>query len=144
MKSLDRLYLYLEYKGIKPTTFERNAGFSKGYFSGQKKRNGDFGESALRIIISMCPDMDEVWFITGAGEMLKKQYITSNNSAIVEEPSALSYQSKIKELENEISKLQKDSLEKSNRIIELMEQVLSLKEELATLRNADGAESRIA
>ncbi|GAB6123043.1 S24 family peptidase [Dysgonomonas termitidis] len=73
MKSIDRLYEYIEYKGTKPTVFEKEIGFSSGYLSVQKKRNADLGESILKKINDYCHDLDISWLLTGEGEMLKQE-----------------------------------------------------------------------
>lgn len=71
MKAIDRLYIYLEHKGIKPTTFEREIGFSSGYLSRQKSRGSDLGESMLKQINDYCQDLSLIWLLTGEGDMLK-------------------------------------------------------------------------
>ena len=40
MKAIERLYQYLDYKGVKPTRFEKEIGLSNGYLGTQLKRKG--------------------------------------------------------------------------------------------------------
>lgn len=75
MKAIDRLYIYLEYKDIKPTTFEREIGFSSGYLSKQKSRGSDLGESVLKQINDYCHDLSLVWLLIGEGEMIRPQHV---------------------------------------------------------------------
>lgn len=70
IKAIDRLYEYLEYKGIKPTNLEREIQLSNGYFSIQRKRKADIGETALKKITDYCRDLNPTWLLTGSGEML--------------------------------------------------------------------------
>jgi hypothetical protein len=70
MKAINRLYQYLEYKGLKPTNFEKEIGLSSGYLSTQKKRKADIGESVLNRITDYCCDLNPTWLLTGVGEML--------------------------------------------------------------------------
>jgi cell division protein FtsB len=70
-KIINRVFQYLDYKGIPHTRFEKEVGFSNGYLNTQLKRCADLGESAIRKIIDYCLDLNEVWLITGKGEMLK-------------------------------------------------------------------------
>lgn len=72
MKIINRVYKYLDAKGVKPGTFEKQIGLSAGYLSKQLKRSADIGESILMLIIENCPDVDPNWLLTGKGEMLKK------------------------------------------------------------------------
>jgi hypothetical protein len=75
MKIINRIFEYIEFKGIKPTRFEKNLGFSNGYLGTQLKRNADLGESVLNKIINYCLDINIEWLITGNGEMLKKSEV---------------------------------------------------------------------
>lgn len=70
MKAIERLYQYLETKGIKPTNFEKEMGLSNGYLSIQKKRKADIGESVLKKITEYCRDLNPTWLLTGEGDML--------------------------------------------------------------------------
>ena len=140
MKAIDRLYIYLEYKQIKPTRFEQKVGFSSGYLSKMKARSADMGESQMNIVLNNCPDMNKIWFICGEGNMLNPEF-TENQPDHLSEPVSVY---KTEDHTQEILSLHRELLEKSNRIIEQADIINKLKEELATLRNADGAESRIA
>jgi hypothetical protein len=131
MKSIDRLYQYLEYKGIKPTNFEKAIGFSSGYLSGQKKRRSDFGESILRSIIEYCQDIDEIWLLTGKGSMIKNNNESKNASS---NNSSIESREEIPILKEQIIKLQTDNITKSEKIIDLMNEINNLKNEIQILK----------
>jgi len=80
MKSIERLHIYIEYKGLKPTPFGTSIGLSNGYLGKMKKRNADLGEGVLLKIIENCPDLSIEWLMIGKGEMIK-------NHIEVDEPS---------------------------------------------------------
>lgn len=69
MKAISRLYQILEYKGIKPTSFEKSIGLSSGYLSNQRKRNADMGETIMSKVIDSFEDINPIWLITGQGYM---------------------------------------------------------------------------
>lgn len=71
MKAIERLYQYIEYKGLKPTNLEKEIGLSSGYLSIQRKRNADIGETVLNKIDDYCHDINIEWLLTGNGEMIK-------------------------------------------------------------------------
>lgn len=92
MKIIDRIYKYLDYKGIKAAPFEKQIGLSNGYLGKQKRRKADLGESIIIKIIDNCPDLDLTWLISGKGQMIKpnikdKQHFKSvaNSVAFSEE-----------------------------------------------------------
>lgn len=71
MKAIDRFYIYLEFKKIKHTRFEKDHGLSNGYLGTQLKRKGNLGEDVLNIIIDNCRDINPEWLLNGNGEMLR-------------------------------------------------------------------------
>lgn len=73
MKIIERIYILLEHKGIKPTVLEKKIHLSNGYFSVQKKRNADVGENAIKKVVIFFSDVNIEWLITGKGAMLKHQ-----------------------------------------------------------------------
>lgn len=73
MKIINRLYQYFEFKGIKPTRFEKEIGLSNGYLGNQLKRSADLGESIVYNIVKNCRDLNIIWLLTGEGEMLNQE-----------------------------------------------------------------------
>lgn len=71
MKAIERLYIYIDYKGMKPTRFEKEIGLSNGYLGTQFRRKGNLGEDILNLIVDNCLDLNSEWLLTGKGEMLK-------------------------------------------------------------------------
>lgn len=70
MKAIDRLYDYFDFKGIRPTRFEKENGLSNGYFSITLRRKADIGSSIIETIINNCRDLNLDWLVTGKGSML--------------------------------------------------------------------------
>lgn len=108
MKAIGRLYIYLEHKGYKPTSFEKENNLSNGYLGKQLKRNSDLGESILIKIIDNCQDLNPLWLIKGEGEMIKNPEATTQES-IADLKGWLAEKEKvIKLLEEKVEQLQED------------------------------------
>ncbi len=69
MKIIQRLYQYINEKGVRPAEFERTIGLSNGYIGKMYARLSDVGEGVLIQIIENCPDLNPMWLILGRGEM---------------------------------------------------------------------------
>ncbi len=70
MKTIERLYKYFDYKGIKPTRLEKELSISNGYFNTQYKRKADIGSGIVQLIVDHCQDLNITWLITGRESMI--------------------------------------------------------------------------
>jgi len=66
----DRIRQYIEAKGISYYAFENSLGASRGSVSKAVKDNKSMGSNVLEKIISLYPDLNPVWLLTGQGTML--------------------------------------------------------------------------
>ena len=69
--SLKRIKEYIDFKGIRISTFEKSIGISNGSFGGQLKMNKTIGVDKLESIVKRYQDLNAEWVLTGKGEMLK-------------------------------------------------------------------------
>lgn len=103
----DRIRLFLEYKGISQSAFERTCGFSHGYVSNMRRAPSD---SACSLIVRHYPELNVSWLKTGMGEMLTSEALPGP----VDESERTRYQEmiehrdrRIKELESRLLELQR-------------------------------------
>lgn len=71
IKPIERLYQYFEYKGIKPTAFEKEIGISNGYFGKAYRKKASIGSDIIKTIIESSPDLNLEWLILGKGDMIR-------------------------------------------------------------------------
>ncbi|MFH1121758.1 MAG: hypothetical protein V1775_18200 [Bacteroidota bacterium] len=106
MKSIERLFQYLDYKSIKPARFEKEIGISNGYLGTQLKRKADLGETIVNKIINYSLDLNLIWLLTGNGEMLKGQLVNeAHQTSIIDCPLCAEKDETIKALKEVISAL---------------------------------------
>jgi len=68
---VERIKEYLDSKGIKIATFEKSVGMSNASFGKSLKNGGTIGSDKLEIILSVYPDINPEWLLTGKGEMIR-------------------------------------------------------------------------
>lgn len=76
----DRLIIFLEYLGIGQNKFAQNVGLSAGYVNNLGE---NISSRSLNKILSVYPQLNEKWLLTGKGEMIKPintQKAKGNNS----------------------------------------------------------------
>lgn len=69
-KKIERLFIYLKAKNIKPTLAERKAGLGGGLITRSKREDKDLTEYAVERLCAAFPDLNEEWLNDGKGEML--------------------------------------------------------------------------
>ena len=70
MKKIERLFQYLDFKGIAHTSFEKKAKIANGYLNKVKIKGSDLGNNVIDKILIEARDLNKVWLLTGEGEML--------------------------------------------------------------------------
>ncbi len=73
MKVIERIYQYIDFKGISRADFERKNLISNGYLAKMHRRKADVGEGIMTQILENSPDLSPGWLLTGEGSMLKTQ-----------------------------------------------------------------------
>lgn len=64
----ERVLLFAEYKGIKPSVLEKQLGISRSYFYNIKSISAE----VLSKIVTTYPEVSADWLLTGQGEMLRQ------------------------------------------------------------------------
>ena len=80
MKLIDRLQLYIEYKGISLNAFDKSIDASNGYIGKQIKNSGSVGGDVLEKIFCIYNDLNPEWLCTGNGEMIRNGKAQINES----------------------------------------------------------------
>lgn len=83
--ALQRLEVYLTYKKIAPAKLEKMAGLANGYI---RKNKGSLSSVKLGDILSVLPDLNGDWLLTGRGNML----IDDTDTSVASQQPAISTQ----------------------------------------------------
>lgn len=75
MTAIERLYEYFDFKGIAPTSFEKELGISNGYMGKMLRRKANIGSNILGKIVEYCPDLNIEWLLVGSNQMIKTKSI---------------------------------------------------------------------
>lgn len=121
----DRILLYADYKEGNKQIFFRKTGLKYSNFTG-KSKNSDLNSKSVAEIMTIYPDINPTWLITGKGSMLR-------DGEVISEPIEQNT-NEIEQLEKEISQLkdlvnsQAKSLELQEKLVKLLEQNIAEKE----------------
>ena len=80
MKKIDRFLQYLKYKGITENRATVECGLSQGLLHQAKTGRADLGRKTIEKILITYQDLNNVWLLTGEGEMLNAEI---NNDGII-------------------------------------------------------------
>lgn len=75
----ERLFYFIEYKGLTVQSFEKTVGLSNGAVS---KMGDNTRRSTIDKISNFFGDLNKNWLLTGEGEMLIGEYPTGNDITI--------------------------------------------------------------
>lgn len=70
MKTIDRIYLFAEYKSISIYKLSKKIEVSNGYLAKQRENKANLGSHIIEKIAIEYPELSLDWLITGEGEML--------------------------------------------------------------------------
>lgn len=73
-----RIKQFIDAKGISIASFERSIGMSNASFGKSYKNGGAIGSDKIENILSVYPDINPSWLLTGRGNMLKSEEATDN------------------------------------------------------------------
>lgn len=72
MSVKERIKLFLEYKGMSQSAFEKRCGLSNGYVNNIRKSISD---DILQKVVLTFPELNPVWLRMGEGKMLLKEEV---------------------------------------------------------------------
>jgi hypothetical protein len=119
LRLIERLYQFIEHKGLSAYAFERSCEFSNGYLKKQLKGGGSVGSDILEKIHHAYPELSLIWLITGRGDMI----FSEDQNQEAQDPGQ-GYSSDGEELVSLLKdkiKLLEASVADKERIISLME-----------------------
>jgi len=125
LRLIDRLYQYLELKGLSAYAFEHACKLSNGYLQKQYKGKGTIGSDIIDKIHEQYPELSLVWLLTGKKQMLITGRDQHEQSEVNEE------EKKYSSLRDELLQLLRDkiavlesSIADKDRIITLLDEQL--------------------
>lgn len=82
---LKRLKEFIDANGLSIAAFEKSIGMSNASFGKSLKNNGAIGSDKLENILTVYPDINPDWLLTGRGSMLKSEEVVprSDKEAIL-------------------------------------------------------------
>jgi len=118
LRLIDRLYQFIEHKGLSAYAFERSCEFSNGYLNKQLKGGGSVGSDVLEKIHQVYPELSLIWLITGKGNMI---FSEASNQTADSGGNYISGDEQVVNLLKDKIRLLETSVADKEKIISLME-----------------------
>ncbi len=84
MSIIERLYEYMDHRGLSVYQVERACAISNGRLGKQRKAKGGVGSDILEKIKTSYPELSIVWLFTGKGKMLIDPSLSTDEGVIYE------------------------------------------------------------
>ena len=92
MRIIDRFDKYMEIKGINDNQATIECGLSVGLLGKARKGDSDLGKKTMERILKKYQDLNDIWLLTGAGEMLKTEPpIVAENMNVISTGKVIPY-----------------------------------------------------
>ena len=127
MRPIDRLYKYLNYSKLRPSSFEHSSGISNGYLNKQFKGKGTVGSDIIEKIHRSFPDLNMTWVLTGKGTMIVKTDNDPVVGVLKQEEMPVSARDEVVILLRKQLAVLEAAVQDKDRIITLLEEQLALK-----------------
>lgn len=132
-----RILIFLTKKGMTPYEFYKQSGVTRGVLA----QNNGISEDNLMRFISLFPEVNIVWLITGAGEMVNTGDDNVPKKVTKQEISDM--QENTQEISKHLVNTFMDRIEhQSEKIGEMRREILELKRQLQTFSSVDGVTSQ--
>jgi len=70
-KTIERIFYFVELKGISVNKFSMLIGVSNSYFNKMRKNKASVGSDIIEKILRIYPELNADWLLTGNGDILK-------------------------------------------------------------------------
>lgn len=78
MRRIDRFDKYMKYSGLNDNKVTIQLGLTVGVIGKSRKEGRDLSDKVIEEILNYYTDINRIWLLTGEGNMLKEQSVSTN------------------------------------------------------------------
>jgi hypothetical protein len=135
-RKIDRLDKYMKVKGLNDNRITISCGLSNGVIGKSREKGRDLSNKTIAVLLKVYDDLNEVWLLTGNGEMLKNAVNQCNvdGDNIQGQHITVNKGRNIRSNNNSVPEINefKTELEKANLKIMYLEKIIKDKADMIT------------
>lgn len=117
---IERFIKYMDFKGLNDNRVTVDCGLSVGLIGKARKGASDLGRNTIEKILRVYTDLNRDWLLTGKGNMLKEESVSTNSENTNQQSDDMTIQKLLEALERNDEQI-RSLLEQKSRLIALID-----------------------
>lgn len=117
---IDRFIKYMDFKGLNDNRVTVDCGLSVGLIGKARKGASDLGRNTIEKILRVYTDLNRDWLLTGKGNMLKEELVSTNSENTNQQSDDMTVQELLEAIKRRDRQMD-EMLSQQGRLIDVIE-----------------------
>lgn len=120
MRRIDRFDKYMKYSGLNDNKVTIQLGLTVGVIGKSRKEGRDLSDKVIEEILNYYTDINRIWLLTGEGNMLKEQSVSTNSENTNQQQNDMTIQELLEAIKRRDQQMD-EMLSQQGRLISIIE-----------------------